>query len=202
MHAALRKLLPGAIQSLNQKVAGASIAMARPAVASTAQVRAPWGPNKPGYVYFYQSGQPYYEFTNFYGSPITIDGKLWPTSEHYFQAQKYPARPDLQERIRKAASPREAFNITREPANDPFKARDWDTSKFNAMLKAVRAKFSHSPLKNVLLGTGNAVLVENAGANDAVWGAGTDFMGINHLGRILMRARDELYSGKQKPYVP
>lgn len=70
------------------------------------------------------------------------------------------------------------------------------------MLKAVRAKFDQPPLKNVLLGTGNAVLVENAGANDSVWGAGADFMGTNHLGRILMHVRDELRTGQQKPYVP
>lgn len=224
VHAALRKLLPGAIQQLNSKMAGGQqpAPALQPAVAKQSarplpagpqkpaaqvtpgplQARAPWGPNKAGYIYFYQSGQPYYEFTNFYASPINIDGKTWPTSEHYFQAQKYPTNAGLQERIRKAASPREAFNITREPANDRFKDRNWDTNKYNVMLKAIRAKFSQPQLKNILLATGNAVLVENAGANDAVWGAGADYMGTNHLGRILMHVREELRAGQQKPYVP
>jgi ribA/ribD-fused uncharacterized protein len=220
VHLALRNLLPGAIQGLNQMIAGAQPAAPAPQpvqqqapVKQPARplpvpgqnplaVRAPWGPNKAGYIYFYQSGQPYYEFTNFFASPVSLDGKVWPTSEHYFQAQKYPTRPDLQERIRKAASPREAFNITREPANDRFKDVNWDANKFNVMLKAVRAKFSNQKLANTLIQTGNSVLVENAGPNDSVWGAGGDYMGTNHLGRILMHVRDELRNGQQKPYTP
>lgn len=222
VHAALRGLLPNAIQQLNQRVATATqpaavvpqpaaaqpvrpvpVTQPKPAAQNPLAARAPWGPNKAGYIYFYQSGQPYYEFTNFYANPVTIDGKVWPTSEHYFQAQKYPSNAALQDRIRNAATPREAFNITREPANDRFKDRNWDNNRYQAMLKAVRAKFAQNPnLRTLLLNTGNAVLVENAGANDAVWGAGADFMGTNHLGRILMHVRDELRSGQQKPYVP
>ena len=190
VHTALRKLLPIAIQELNQRIAQPAapalqpvvaapqpapakqsarpvpVTMPKPAAAKQpaaavpqVQAGAPWGPNKPNHIYFYQNGQPYYDFTNFFVSPITIDGKVWPTSEHYFQAQKYPTRADLQERIRKAGSPRQAFDITREPANDAFKARDWDTTKFNAMLKAVRAKFNqHQRLRDMLLGTGNPIL--------------------------------------------
>lgn len=225
VHAALRKLLPGAIQWLNQRLAGGqpTVPLAQPTPspqpvrsvpvtqpkAPTQQAidpmkaRAPWGPNKPGYIYFYNAGQPYYEFTNFYASPVTIDGKLWPTTEHYFQAQKYPSNVGLQERIRKAATPREAFNITREPGNDRFKVPNWDVIKYDVMLKAVRNKFNQlAHLKDLLLKTGNAILVENAGPNDSVWGAGGDYMGTNHLGRILMHVRDELRSGQQKSYIP
>lgn len=219
VHAALRNLLPGAIQELNQRMAAGQPAAAPapvaapqpaqqpahavPAAQNPLAVRAPWGPNRPGYIYFYQSGQPYYEFTNFFASPINVDGKVWPTSEHYFQAQKYASNPGLQERIRRAATPREAFNITREPGNDRFKDPNWDNSRYQAMLKAVRAKFNQNQnLRKLLLDTGNAVLVENAGANDAVWGAGADFRGTNHLGRILMHVRDELRAGQQRPYVP
>lgn len=206
--AALRNLLPGAINALNQKISGGQPA-AQPSPAGVQQVvlnplamRAPWGPGKAGYIYFYHSGKPYYEFTNFYANPIILDGKQWPTSEHYFQAQKYPSNQALKERIRNAASPRGAFNITREPVNDRFKDPNWDNAKYQAMLKAVRAKFSQPPLKNTLLNTGNAVLVEDAGANDQVWGAGADYKGTNHLGRILMHVRDELRTGAQKSYVP
>ena len=33
---------------------------------------------------FYSVTDEYGEFSNFYEYEITIDGKLWPTSEHYF----------------------------------------------------------------------------------------------------------------------
>ena len=71
------------------------------------------------------------------------------------------------------------------------------------MLKAIRAKFSQDPnLRNSLLDTDNQVLVEDAGQRDNVWGAGADYMGTNHLGRILMHVRDELRTGQQRPYNP
>ena len=32
------------------------------------------------------------EFSNYYASPITMKGKVWPTVEHYYQAQKHRGR--------------------------------------------------------------------------------------------------------------
>jgi predicted NAD-dependent protein-ADP-ribosyltransferase YbiA (DUF1768 family) len=61
---------------------------------------------------FYHKGEPYYEFTNFAPFPIDLDGKSWPTSEHYFQSQKH-AGSSLEEEIRRAVEPREAFNLGR-----------------------------------------------------------------------------------------
>ena len=40
-------------------------------------------------IYFYREYDPYGEFSNFAKYPITIDGVVWPTSEHYFQAMKF-----------------------------------------------------------------------------------------------------------------
>lgn len=38
---------------------------------------------------FYSTGDDYGDFSNFAAWPIKVDGKTWPTSEHYFQAQKF-----------------------------------------------------------------------------------------------------------------
>ena len=37
-------------------------------------------------IYFYHLNEPFGEFSNFYSSPIKLDGYTWPTTEHYFQA--------------------------------------------------------------------------------------------------------------------
>ena len=60
------------------------------------------------------------------------------------------------------------------------------------MLEAVRAKFSqHEDLKLILLGTGDAKLIEHT-ENDSYWGDGGDGSGKNRLGQILMQVRVEL----------
>ncbi len=148
----------------------------------------------PGAIYFYEKSSPYYEFTNFYPVDVPLDNKIWPTSEHYYQAMKF-TDPHLQETIRMAATPREAFNIGQK--NKASVRSDWHAINLDVMRKAVRAKFTHNPsLQKLLLKTGNTVLVENAGKNDAFYGAGEDYKGKNWLGRILMEIREELRTPK------
>ncbi len=54
------------------------------------------------------------------------------------------------------------------------------------------AKFTqHDELRAMLLGTGEAKLVEHT-ADDAHWGDGGDGTGKNMLGRILMEVREKL----------
>lgn len=166
-----------------------------------------WGPHKANHIYFYQSSNPYYEFTNFYGSSVNIEGKQWPTTEHYFQAQKFN-NTNIQEMIRTAATPREAFTISRNVQYDQYKIDKnlWENFlRYEVMAKAIRAKFNqHGHLRNLLLNTGDQILVEDAGRNDSVWGAGADYQGANHLGRILMHVRDELRGRipANSPYKP
>ena len=50
---------------------------------------------------FYHLDEPYGEFTNFARFPIRLEEKTWPTSEHYFQAQKF-AGTQQEEAIRQA----------------------------------------------------------------------------------------------------
>ena len=40
-------------------------------------------------VRFYSVGDEYGVFSNFALYPIKLDGETWPTTEHYFQAQKF-----------------------------------------------------------------------------------------------------------------
>ena len=42
-------------------------------------------------IYFYSQTEDYAEFSNFAPFGVELDGKWWPTVEHYFQAHKYQA---------------------------------------------------------------------------------------------------------------
>ncbi len=139
---------------------------------------------------FYNRYDDYYEFTNFYPHPVFIDGYIWPTTEHYFQAQKFVGTPYC-DHIRKLPFPREAFSVSRDPFASRWIRGDWISVKDNVMLKALRVKFEDLVLKKLLLSTGNKRLVEHT-TNDSYWGDGGDGRGLNRLGELLMKVRNEI----------
>lgn len=140
-------------------------------------------------IYFYSVQDDFGEFSNFAPFPVVLKKKRWPTSEHYFQAQKF-TDPKLQEQIRRAPAPMVAARMGRSRKN-PLR-RDWESVKVGVMRDAVRAKFSQlAELEALLLSTGDATLVEHTD-RDAYWGDGGDGSGRNMLGRILMEIRTEL----------
>jgi len=116
--------------------------------------------------------------------------KIWPTSEHYFQAQKFINYREMMEIVRRKQTPREAFEFARENTS---KIRiDWNQKKDEVMLTALRAKFSQHPeLQKMLKETGSADLVEHT-KNDSYWGDGGNGCGQNKLGKLLMQVREEL----------
>ena len=140
-------------------------------------------------IHFYDESHDYGWLSNFASCPIFLDGKLWPTTEHYYQAMKYAGQP-YEETVRSAHSPMVSKTLTRDPQHPP--RADWDAVKDHAMLAALRAKFTqYTHLRTLLLGTGDALLVEHT-ANDSYWGDGGDGSGKNMLGTLLMRVRGEL----------
>ena len=144
-----------------------------------------------GPINFYSRSDPYYYFTNFYPAPIQLDGHQWPTTEHYFQGQKFVGTP-YYHYIRTLPTPREAFQVSRIPQASEWIRGDWMSIKNQIMLKALRAKFSQNEhLKQLLLDTKERKLVEHT-TNDSYWGDGGDGSGQNQLGKLLMQVRREL----------
>ena len=138
---------------------------------------------------FYSTGDEYGEFSNFAAYPIKMGKKVWPTSEHYFQAMKFKDKAE-QERIRKANSPMQAARMGRHRKRTL--RRDWESARVNVMREAVMAKFTqHDELRESLLATGDAKLIEHT-AKDDYWGDGGTGKGKNMLGRILMEVRARL----------
>ncbi len=138
---------------------------------------------------FYSVNDEYGAFSNFALYEVRLRGKTWPTTEHFFQAMKFEDRKD-QEEIRRANSPMLAASMGRDRKRKL--RRDWERVKVGVMREAVEAKFrQHDELRAMLLGTGDAKLVEHTD-NDDFWGDGGDGSGKNELGRILMAVRAAL----------
>ena len=133
---------------------------------------------------------PFRELSNLYPSPFTLDGKIWPSVEHYFQSQKFPSNPDYQEQIRTAKTPLNAKTLGGS-STVPVRP-DWDTVQEDIMRKALNAKFTQNPvLKSVLLSTGDTPL-QDASSTDAYWGIGRTKKGKNRLGILLIELRSSL----------
>jgi len=140
-------------------------------------------------ILFYGVASEYGAFSNFAPYPIRIEGRVYPTSEHYFQAEKFAGDPHA-ETIRRAKTPGSAAKFGRSRRHRI--RSDWESVKRSVMLRALRAKFGQHPeLRELLLGTGQAPLVEHT-HRDAYWGDGGDGSGKNWLGRLLVEVRGEL----------
>jgi hypothetical protein len=140
-------------------------------------------------IYFYGTRDEYGCFSNFSPHGFELDGFYWPTSEHYFQAQKFAGTPHA-EQIRKVKTPKDAAKMGRDRKR-PLRS-DWEQVKDDIMKKVVLCKFkTHADIRQVLLSTDNQLIVENS-PTDYYWGCGVDGSGKNRLGLILMEVRDIL----------
>jgi N-glycosidase YbiA len=141
---------------------------------------------------FYGSREkPYGCFSNFSPHGFEIDGVWWPTSEHYFQAQKFAGTP-FADQIRQTPTPNQAARMGRRRSL-PLRP-DWEEIKKQVMLQGVLRKFeTHADIHSVLLATGKELLVENA-LKDYYWECGADGSGQNKLGQVLMMVRALLHS--------
>ncbi|MFD0590119.1 NADAR family protein [Paenibacillus sp. GCM10027627] len=139
---------------------------------------------------FYKVNEKFGCFSNFSKHGFQLDGKYWPTSEHYFQAQKFVGTV-YEEQVRLAKTPKDAANSGRD-RKKPLRP-DWEQVKDEIMKKAVLQKFQiHSDIRETLLSTAGEELIEQT-TNDYYWGCGTNGTGKNMLGKILMEVRELLH---------
>lgn len=164
---------------------------------------------------FYESKGPYGEFSNFFVRSIVVDNLQWPVgTEQFFQAMKSDD-PDVREYVRtKLSRPGQIKNFC---TNQVKLRADWElvvevgpqlevhfsderglvveSVKDHFMYQGLIAKFTqHSDLGDILLGTGDAYLIEDTQrvGSDPYWGNGPSGTGLNKLGRMLMLVRKNL----------
>lgn len=124
--------------------------------------------------------------SNFYSVPITWEGITYPSTEAAFQAAK---TLDMYER----AGFSFMYPAEAKKAGCKIKLReDWYQIKYKIMYDLCKIKFSkYLTLKGKLLETGYEYLEEGNTWNDRTLGT-VNGVGMNCLGKILMRIRDEL----------
>lgn len=147
-------------------------------------------------IYFYDTRDKYGCFSNFSRHGFELDGAWWATSEHYFQAQKFPGTSHVEE-IRQVKTPTYAAKMGRDRSL-PLRP-DWEQVKDDIMRQAVLRKFeTHADIREVLLDTADELLVEKS-PTDYYWGCGADGSGKNRLGAILMEVREILRDRDNNP---
>lgn len=132
-----------------------------------------------------------YFLSNFYQAPVKYQGMFFANNEAAFQGAKV---------IGTKEEPSRAFFITAIARDAKHRGRhvllrpDWERVKDQVMHDIVLDKFTRNQdLRDKLLATGNAELIEGNTWHDTYWGYDlTKKRGKNKLGKILMQVREQL----------
>lgn len=127
--------------------------------------------------------------SNFWPAPVVLDGMLFPSVEHAYVAAK-----TTNATLRKRILPLTAGQAKRFGRTFKMRTAHWEEIKLSVMEGLLRQKFAHPHLRQQLVATHTANLVEGNTWGDCFWGV-CDGVGENHLGRLLMKIRTECING-------
>lgn len=129
--------------------------------------------------------------SNFYSVPIFYKGTLYQSSEAAYMSQ----RNHSEEWKKFCADPFSKANLIKRQSKLIEDRPDWPQVKLQVMEEVLRIKFSVPYLREKLIATGNQNIQEGNDWKDQFWGIRFDMQpnyGENHLGRLIMKIRDEL----------
>ena len=158
------------------------------------------------YTFFWRSDSP---FSQWYPSRFKLDGRTFRHAEQYMMFGKAILFGDreIAEQIMRAKSPKEQKALGRKVRK--FDEKRWKAQRENIVYRGNHAKFTQSQdLYDALMATGKTELVE-ASPVDRIWGVGlaednprilqrSHWRGLNLLGKILTRLRDDLRAANYK----
>lgn len=124
--------------------------------------------------------------SNFHQATVMFEGERYQTVEHAYQAAK-----TLDEKERTAIWLCETPAAAKRAGKSVTLRTDWNDIRLGIMEELVRRKFQHPNLKLALLATGDEEIIEGNYWGDTYWGV-CKGKGHNHLGKILMKVRNEL----------
>jgi ribA/ribD-fused uncharacterized protein len=129
--------------------------------------------------------------SNFFEVDVNYNGLIYASVEHAYMSAK---SNDPQWKAYCANRNISASDVKREGKTVRL-VDDWENIKLGVMETCLRAKFNQEPLKSKLLATGNQNIQEGNTWSDTFWGVdlkSNPNIGENHLGRLLMKIRDDL----------
>jgi len=142
--------------------------------------------------------------SNFHPCTIEFQGIKYPSVEHYYVAMKIKTDQQLDGKNITLIDCREMISRMKDPAKvkqlgKVLKLRkDWDKIKLDTMLWGVREKFKDQDLRQLLIDTSEHEIVEGNNWGDKFWGV-CGGVGENHLGKILMKVREEVKQVDNRP---
>ncbi|MBQ2872419.1 MAG: NADAR family protein [Bacilli bacterium] len=133
----------------------------------------------------------FYCLDNFSSFKVKYDGYLYSSLEEAYQTIGFlESAPEIAEQIKNCNSAHEAQKIA--VINKEKQRSDWDEVKVAIMEELLRLKIEQNPyVKKKLLETKDYLIVEDSPKDD-FWGWGPNRDGVNQLGKLWMKLRDEL----------
>ena len=132
--------------------------------------------------------------SNFWPAEVTLDGVVYPSVEHAYQAAK-TLDPAFRAKIAGAKTPGDAKRLGKQLNSNGLKRPDWDKINIGIVRDLLIQKFRYPDLRKKLLDTGNTELVEGNYWHDNFWGKCYCYrcyykLGKNALGNLLMEVRE------------
>lgn len=132
------------------------------------------------------------------GYALYINEVIIPSSEHLYQAMRYPTNPEIQFEIINQDNAMKAKMISNK-YKAQYSRPDWEKIQIKVMRWALEIKLAQNwdKFSKILKETQNKSIVEYA-TDNKIWGAkpinNDELVGVNALGRLLMELREKYIS--------
>lgn len=132
----------------------------------------------------------FYPLDNFSSFKVEWNGYMYSTLEEAFQTARFiGSDEELVQKIKNSHSAHEAQKIAYQ--NLDKQRKDWEKVELEIMEELLRLKVEQNPyVLRKLLETKDYYIVEDS-PKDAYWGWGENRDGLNNLGRLWMKIRNE-----------
>lgn len=138
------------------------------------------------------------------GFSLYVNEIIIPSSEHFYQAMRYPTHPEIQFEIISQDNAMKAKMVSNKYKSSMTRP-DWDKIQIKIMRWALEIKLAQNwdKFSSILEETENKPIVEYA-TDNKIWGAKPVdkemLTGVNALGRLLMELREKYVQNSKRIY--